>query len=278
MSPFVRLTQEGMAVRRRRMLISGEPNTRKTSALLTLPKPLAILSFPGEKGYDTIPQNDPDILPFIWELPEDGKGVDSNLIVKQVIDASVDLITGKHGKINAFAGDGLHKLIEYMLDAVTDGSYMLGEEFEAKLYVRAYNMFTDYLSRTMHSMIPVVAFTTWAEPEKDRAKKKGENDSDIPSHIYPALPGKLAKKIIGEFSVVVHQTLKAPKPGEDPIGVWQTRPKGDVWGCGLKGPVEIVRRIPDFIQADYRVLEAFWARAEAEAAAAKAQPAEEKKA
>ena len=263
--PFIKLQADGVAVRRKRLLISGEPNTRKTTSLLTLPKPLAILSFPGEKGYDTIPLNDPQILPFIWQADETKKP-DSHAILREVFNASTDLISGKHGKITSFSGDGLHKFFDYLLDSVTDGAYFAGEEFEPKLYGLAYREFTEYLSRVMHTSIPIVAFTCWAEAEGDRTKKPGEKASDIPSHIWPALPGKLAKKILGEFSVAVHQTLRRDKLSDSETqGMWQTRPSGEVWGCGIKGPTEVVKRIPTYVPADYGIFTQLWEKAEKEA-------------
>lgn len=262
--PFVRLSNEGISVRRRRLLISGEPNTRKTTSLLTLPPPRAIVSSPGEKGYDTIPLNDPETIPFIWQLDE-GRKVDSHTVVADVVKVSMECITGKHGKITSFAFDGIHKFFEYIMDSVTDGAWFLGEEFEPKLYGVGYRAFEDFLSRLTHNQLPVVAFTCWAENEGDRTKKPGEKASDIPSHIWPSLPGKMAKKIVGEFSVVVHQSLRKLQPTEaEPQGVWQTRPAGEVWGCGLKGTVEVVKRIPTYIPADYRVLEKLWQDAEKE--------------
>jgi hypothetical protein len=250
---------EEIQTRRRRILISGEPNSRKTTALLTLPKPIAILSYPGEKGYDTIPDDDPDVLKLVWRVAE--KPQDAYNTVKDVFEATNRIIA--EGKHVTFAGDGLHKLFDPIIDMVTDGAFSSGEDFEAKLYTRAYNIFLDYLNKTMHSKIPVVAFTTWSEWEKDRMKKEGEREASIPAHIYPALPGKMAKRIMGEFSVVVHQTIRKLKPtDDDAVGVWQTRPFGDVWGAGLKGPADVVKKIPTFIPADYRVLEAVWSKAE----------------
>lgn len=255
---FVTPTQEGVALRRRRLLIAGPPNTRKTSSLLTLPKPLAILSYPGEKGYDTIPLDDPEVKPFIWQTDE-AKTVDSHKIIAEVERVSVELVAGKYGKLAALAGDGLHKYVDYVLDAVTDGAFFAGEEFEPKLYKRAYDQVLAYLDRLVHTTIPVVAFTCWTEYEADRIRKPGEKASDIPSHIYPALPGKLAKQIMGEFSMVLYQTLrKETLTSTEPVAMWQTRPQGEVWGASIKGPAAIVTKIPTFIRADYTELTRLW--------------------
>lgn len=253
--PLIKLTHEGQVIRRRRLLIAGGPNKRKTTAALTAPKPIGILSYPGEKGYDTIPTDNPDIIPLVWQNPEK---LDSHQIVREITQASIDMIAGKYGKINTFVGDGLHKFYEYILDDVTDGSWFGGLEFEPKLYAMAHRVFIDYLSRTMHNPLPVVIFTTWDGSEPDRQPKAGEKARDIPSHTWPDLPGKMAKKIIGEFSVVVHSSLRSPKPGEPVEAYWQTRPSGEVEGCGVKGPAETVKKLPLYIKADYQEFERQW--------------------
>jgi hypothetical protein len=263
---FIRLTQEGVEVRRRRLLIAGGPNTGKTHALLSLPHPIAVVSSPGEKGYDTIPTTDPEIQPFIWQVQDPDAKPDSFKIVTEVTNTCINLITGKHGKFNSLAFDGFHKFFDYILDNVTGGALFSGDEFDPKLYRRAGDVAWDFLSRIMHTAIPVVAITTWDAAEPDRAKRKGEQAGDIPSHTYPDLPGKAAKRIMGEFSCVFHASIGKFKPTETEDSYrWQTRPYGEVWGCGIKGPAEIVKHVPTFIPANYRVFEQAWAWAEKQA-------------
>ena len=251
--PFVKLSQEGVTVRRRRLLINGAPNTRKTTSLLTLPGPRAIVSSPGEKGYDTLPLNDSQTLPFIWNIEDNKK--DSHAIVREVIQTSMDCITGKHGKLISFAFEGVHKFFEYIMDSVTDGAWFKGEDFEPKAYALGYRMLEDFLSRLIHNTLPVVAFTCWAEPEADRKPRPGEKSRDIPNHMMPALPGQAAQKIMGEFSVIVHASVGPIPPGTEAVGRWQTKPYGEVWGCSIKAPAEVVKKIPVFIPADYTVLD-----------------------
>lgn len=258
--PFVKLSREGQVVRRRRGLINGGPNVGKTRALLTAPKPIVILSYPGEKGYDTIPTDDPEILPLIWESD---KKLNSAVIVKEIFDRTDEILGGKHGQFNTFAGDGLHKLIDYIMDDVTDGAWLAGTEFEPKIYGLGYRALKEYLSRVCHTKMPVVLFTCWDEDEADRKKKPGEKASDVPTHVMPQLPGRLAKEIMGEFSVVVNQSIGPLSPqAPQPTWRWQTRPYGAVWGASLKGPEKIVSKIPTFIKADYAELERLWAEAE----------------
>lgn len=241
----------------RRVLLVGPPNSRKTTSLLTFPRPIHIMSYPGEKGYETIPTNLDGAHSYIWTTPEVGKPESATSTVSTVRKETVKIISGGYGPINTFAGDGLHKLYGTILDSVTDGAFSKGEEFEPKLYGRAAQWFLDYLDLVMHSKVPYVVFTVWPEHEKDRKKSPGEKDSDVPSHIYPDLPGRMAKRIMGEFNVVVYCTLKRPKPGEPEAAVWQTRPSGEVWGCQIKGPEPIVSRIPLYVPAEWPVLEQY---------------------
>jgi hypothetical protein len=263
---FVKLSQEGVEVRRRRFLIAGGPNTRKTTALLSLPKPLVVVSSPGEKGYDTIPTDDPDIIPLIWQVDPEERKPDSHAIVDMVVKECIGALTGKYGKLVSFAFDGFHKYFDYILDSVTDGALFEGMEFDPKLYRRAGDIAWEFISRLCHTPMPIVAFTTWDAQEPDRAKKKGEQSSDVPSHTYPDLPGKAAKRIMGEFSAIFHASIGKLKPNDtEAIGLWQTRPYGDVWGCGIKGPSATVKHIPTFIPAHYTVFEQAWAWAEKQA-------------
>lgn len=261
MSPFIRLDRKGAETRRRRMLIYGPPNVWKTTVAMTGPKPLGILSMPGEKGYDTIPSDNPEILPFIWTT-EEGKRPDSSLIVKQVEDTSMDLIVGKHGPIKTFVGDGIHKFLEFIMDDVTDGAWFTGEEFQRKLYAVAYRKFESYLNRVSSSQIPVVIFTCWDGEDADRSARPGEKEMDIPRSTRPDLIGQMAKRILGEFTVVFHQSLRSPKPGEPKRAMWQTRPLGSIAGASIKGPQALVSKIPDYINADYPSFEALWSQLE----------------
>lgn len=256
--PFVAPTHEAQAIRRRRILISGITGEGKTSSLLTCPKPLGIVSAPGEKGYDTIPLDDPSIISRIY-LTDDAKKVPSHQVVKEFEGLCFDMLAGKLGQLTTFAIDGLHKYVSYVMDMVTGGAYFQGDEFEPRLYGPAYKHVTDFMHRVMSTTLPVVAFTVWAELEADRRAKPGEKQSDIPSYIYPALPGRLAKEVMGEFSVVVHQSWRKERPTDaSKRPMWQTRPGGDVKGCGLKGPMNIVSRIPVYLPADYTAFEAAW--------------------
>ena len=258
--PYVIHGQAGRNFRRRRFLQSGPPNSRKTGALLTMPGRIAILSLPGEKGWDTVPTDDPRIVGYNWERGDGPR--DSKAIVAEVFDTSVRIIGS--GDYDSIGPDGLHKFYDYILDDVSGGNWFerdlndvdLDRDF-GKFFGAAQKRFMDYLSVVMHSAVPVVGMTSWDAPEKDRAKKPSETSYDyartVGSHLYPDLPGKVAKAIIGEFTMVFHNSVGKLKPNDaEEIGLWQTRPYGQVWGCGVKAPSAIGKRIPTFVPADYQ--------------------------
>jgi hypothetical protein len=236
------------------MLISGEPNTYKTTSLLTFPRPLVYLAYPGEKGHAVIPASEPDIFKYVWQTDDPTKPESPTQVLADVRKVTTDALCGLHGKDITFAGDGLHKLHGYMLNAVTSGAYFKGDEFEPRLYGRATEMFLSYLALVAHSTINVAVFTVWSGQEPDRTKKPGERAGDIPAHTYPELPGKLAKRIIGEFEIVVGSVLRSPKPGAPLDGLWQLRPEGDIRGVGVKIAPDVAKALPVYCAADYRVL------------------------
>lgn len=250
------ISADGVSLRRRRIHIFGDPNVGKTRSLLTFPGPRVIVSSPGEKGQDTL-YGAKDTRSYSW-APEPGQN--SHQVLNGLLKQCLDVMT-QSPKCATFAFEGLHKIIGYIMDSVTDGAWFSGEEFEPKIYNMGYRMFDDFLSKLSSTGVPVVVFTCWAEREPERPKRQGEKAGEVPTFIRPALPGRLAKQIEGEFGVSMYQFLKANPQGITE-STWQTRPGGEVRGCAIKGPKEVVDKIPGFIKADYAILDGHWRSAE----------------
>lgn len=230
----------------------GKANQGKTRSLLTLPSPIAIVSLPGEKGYRTATDCGREDV-TVWRWEEDTvKGTDSNKLVDEVEKTCLDIIAS--GKYQSIGLDGLHKYVHYALDAVTGGQYFDPEakDFERKLYGVCYRKVNGFLNRLSYTRIPVIAVTAWADDRHTRKQRPGEQEKDIPSAVMPDLIGQMSKEIMGEFDVVLHQSLR--KEGDKFISMWQTRPTGDVQGCAIKGRAEVVDKIPLFIPAVYNEL------------------------
>ena len=271
---YVTPPTEIAATRRRRLLINGKTGTRKTTSLLTFPRPIAILSYPGELGWDTIPDNDPEVYKRVW-ADETGKGESAGKVVKAIEQEALGIIAS--GKYRSIWFEGFHHFVSLVMDDVTDGAYLRGEEFEPRQYGLGYRMALDHITRMSNTNVPVVGWTCWAESKAERAKRPGEKAEDVPKKVLSALPGQLPHQIMGRFSVTLYQSLKVRKDKAgltmrnergEPIldATWQTRQQGDVLCAGLKGPKEIVERIPTFLPADYTALDEAWIKAEKEAA------------
>lgn len=244
--PFVQHDKQEWERRARRTLLVGSPNTRKTSSLATWPGPRLIVSYPGEKGTASIPR-DEGTKALVWNQEDALADTNWKNVWNEVLAASKDAIGGKHGPIKTFAGDGLHKLYQTALAHATFGASARAESFDAKLYGNATTMFFQYLDFVMRSPIENVVFTVWDGHEKDDPDEKGPSPS---RHIWPELPGQAAKRIMGEFSLVLYAT-------KEPTGkyVWYTQPQGKVWGAGAKLPVEIAKRLPVSLEQDWGKLE-----------------------
>ena len=247
--PFKQLTADSWQQGLRRILIVGPPNSRKTTSLFTWPRPIGVVSYPGEKGYASIPATAPDVTALVWEDDIAAKTSPSAL-VKEIETATFGLLS-RNEPITTFAGDGLHKLYTAYLNEATNGAYAQGDDFEPRMYGRAHEAFLHYLNRVMHSKVPYVVFTVWDGREADNP----EAGSKSPSHIFPDLPGKLAKRIMGEFSVVLYAEVTPPVPGQLQKATWQLQPGGKVWGAGVKLPPDLAAKLPQKVPQDWQLVE-----------------------
>mgnify|MGYP001571215047 CR=1 FL=1 len=254
----------------RRLLLMGPPNTFKTSAVVqTWPRPLHVLVYPGEKGDATIPRNVEGVHPYVWTDDPVSK-TSSSLIVAQVEALTWKILGGEYGEITSFCGDGIHKYYDFILDSITGGAFFKGEEFEPRLYGRAHEHFKYYVNRINSSPVPYASFTCWDGREMDEAGQKAG-----PSHIYPDLPGKMAKRIMGEFSVVIYSIADYAmrQPNKPVPAYWQLLPEGKVWGAAVKAPYEVVMKLPTKIPQSLVVLEDTLAKAYAQCAPSSAPSA-----
>jgi hypothetical protein len=242
-----------------RALVVGPPNSWKTSSLLTWPMPMAVVVYPGEKGSSSLPPTHPGLTTHVWE--EDPLTANKpGPIVKAVEGVTLDVLSGTHGPITTFAGDGLHKLYEVYFDAAI-AEVGDDERVRGRAFGMAHESFMAYLKRVLHSPVPYVVMTCWDGPEKDNPLADPK-DKDAPKHLWPDFAGKLAKRIVGEFGAVLYA-----QPGTELLtgsgqrakfkaGTWYTRPHGAVWGAGLKLPLAVAQRVPSVVPQDWTALEA----------------------
>jgi hypothetical protein len=171
-------------------------------------------------------------------------------VIKENTRLTTEIISGKYGECTTFAGDGAHKLYQLYLAEATAGANLRGEDFDPRKYGNAAAKFFQYIQMVLNSNVPFVVFTCWDGHEKDDPDERGANPS---RHIFPELPGQSAKRIMGEFAVVLYATRQGT--GGATRYIWQTAPAGKVWGAGVKMPIEIAKKLPYEIEQDFSKLE-----------------------
>ena len=263
---FLELNEETWDFAISRDLRVGGPNTGKSQSLLTNERPTIVISYPGEKGITTFPKNEPDFKVFFWKEDDMTKNK-PGVIIKEVETLTLDILAGKHGEFHSFCGDGLHKLyshfwlreFNFLMQTKSellgrpkkDGTIWSEEDFRLSAYGNenygASRSFMDYVTMVYQSSAKHVTFTCWEGVEMDVPELRSKS----PTHIFPDFPGKLAKRIMGEFAIVLYASLTNPDPQGKQKAFWQLRPGGKVWGAGIKMPASVRDNIPASIEQDW---------------------------
>ena len=241
-----------------RILINGGPNVGKTRAIVeTFPRPLHVVNAPGEKGGGWVARlAEPDLTVAVPADPLAPAAKILDSIEKTILD------TVKAGQVQTIAFEGLHKLMDYIMDLVTDGEYFKGLKPDWPMYSLCYHRANRFLDRILVNTTPVIVVTSWAKEKASRKKQAGERQEDIPLAVGPDLLGEYSRKVLGEFDVVLHQALhKTDRTDKEGKRIyesrWQTRPNERVVGCGIKGPRALVEAIPLYIPADFQTLQTY---------------------
>lgn len=246
---------------RPRLLVHGGPNHGKTKAIVnTFPRPIYVVNAPGERGgHGSLPEDDPTCVVH----PDIDPTAQSAAILKEVKAAYTEAI--KSGKYQTIAFEGLHKLMDYVMDDITGGDYFRGLKPDWNTFGLCYHYVDRMLDTLLINNVQAVIITAWSKEKGERKGRKGEKAEDIPQTVMPALLGEYARNAVGGVQLVFAQTLRAyPDKRKDAEGrllrlaTWQTRPTPDVQGCGMKGPDKIVERFPLYIPADYNYLQQKW--------------------
>lgn len=248
--PMKRMTVESRARMANRALCYGPPGSRKTTAIIkTAHYPLQVVSFPGEMGWGTIPMRVPGLEHSFWEeAPSDPVTADS--MRKEVEDTVFQIIAGKHGPCKTLALEGFHKLYDVYLNVATSGSFGRGDDFEAQRYGRAHQMAASFLRKVLSSPVEYVIVTSWNAKEADNPGSPGGS-----SHEWPDLPGKMAKLVIGMFSLVIFSKL-SPVLGQpnELREEWLLKPDNEVWGASVKMDPRLVAKLPNRVPQNWKKL------------------------
>jgi hypothetical protein len=249
--------------RKASVLISGVTGMGKTQSLLTFPGPRLVLVYPGEGGSGTLPKDDPDTTVLEYE---DGSALNvSSLNIINEVEATTAKLVKTPG-LQTFCGDGLHKLMAYVMDAMSGGAFFEGfkiktesqadsDVLDPRVWGQAERWMWGYLNMVRQSSVPYVVMTSWAQEKQERKTKRGEKWTDVPTKQLPAMYGAMSLTVSGEFTVAVRAKrtrLKATDPQES--FVWQTQNDGEVLGCSVKAPLSVVAGIPKYVPQDWAQL------------------------
>lgn len=249
--PLVRMTGSRRAAKQSRVMVFGAPNSGKsTAAAFTSIKPAVLLSVPGEHGWAAVPEGVPGLIPLVWD--NDTAGSQTSESIKKEVETEVKrVITGAYdqefGKVRTLIIDGYHKMYGHYLNIGTAGKYNAGEDFEARLYTRAHRMSDAFLDLCLDSSIEFVTFTVWDGREPDKAGVAGG-----PAHLWPDLPGKAAKEMVGKFSVVCFS--RCTQQGTKKVWDWLLKPNNDVWGTSVKMDARLASKLPESCPQNFKTL------------------------
>lgn len=217
----------------RRALINGAPLSGKTTSLKTWPAIAPgkrhILVAPGELGHSSILPDD-DTKLYYWEFDPSASAIQYKKVFLELQQVTNDILSGKYGEVTSFAFDGLHKLYYVVMKA--NG---FTPDSEAKEYTRYHEGFTQYISPILGSNVPYVAMTCY---DGNEAIEVGSKTMQV----FPDLPGRMAKQIMGMFPIILH----SERSGEGPTQkfTWRLRASGKVQAAGMHVPKEIADKFP----------------------------------
>jgi hypothetical protein len=219
-----------------RVLWNGPPLSGKTTGTLTLPRPCHLVVAPGEHGYSSVePTDDYHIYAWDYDL-QDPKSAAPRDMLKELRDTVTDVLTGKHGEVRSLVLDGLHKLYDLVMRVEGWTSAMVDDKEAGRQYTKYHDTFGTFLSRILGSAVPLVGATCYdgLEPVEPGSKQM---------QIFPLLPGRMAKDIMGMFPVVFHTERQTGGRF-----VWTLKPQGKMQAAGLHIPTRYAAAIPEQIE------------------------------
>ena len=227
----------------RRWLINGPPNSGKTGSIYTAKGPVMAITCPQEKGDATMPLKTRDGHPVKhWKFDTDpnAQGVSWAQDIESVRRLIREIAAGKHGPCHTLFIDGAHKLYDSMFKANCGGSVKnIEEKAVGRKYGETHEDFQSVLDLANRSPIPCVIWTCWDGVKVDSEVDKVTKDS--PRSVYVGLPGAMGRKVMGEFSFVLHAHTLGQGTGKQ--YKWRLEPQGDIESAGRKIRRDLIDRI-----------------------------------
>lgn len=225
----------------RRVLVNGPPLSGKTTSFLTFPPKRHIFIAPGELGHSSVREDETTKL-YYWEFDPNSTNVQYMRTWVYVQRLTQEILAGKHGEVTTFCIDGLHKLYYVIMKAMGFTS-----NSDPKEYVKYHEAFANYMHFVLGGPTPFVVASSYDGNEAVEAGSKV-------TQIFPDLPGKMAKQVMGMFPVVLHSERNGELEKER--FTWRLRASGKIQGVGMHLPIEIKKRFPAEIDQDWRKIEA----------------------
>ena len=249
-----------------RILLTGEVDSGKTYSLLSFPGRKVVQFYPGEGGIATLGEDTAEVQRVFPPPTKVSVEPDSMQIITDVRKQTADILLGKHGECTTFCGDGLDKLHEYVLDALSGGAYFAGEAVKdakdeglsALVIARAEHWTFSYLNLVLGSQVPYAVFTCWDKDKGVRKAMAGEHWSKVPMQKYPNFYGGIARNILGKFGVKLHASRGKLKETDQVKSYrWLTQSTSTVACAGIKGDPAMIAKIPKYLEARWPVLESY---------------------
>ena len=219
-----------------RILLDGPPLSGKTTGFLTFPETRHILIAPMELGHSSIRETD-QTKKYWVEFDPSSTTVQYARMWAYIQKITTEILAGKYGKVTTFGLDGLHRIYYMIMKANGYNSNTDPREFG-----KYHELFNNYLAPILSSKIPFVVATCYDGVEATEAGSKVTS-------LFPDLPGKMAKHIMGLFPAVFHTERRGL--GEKEQYFWQLRTTGKVQGVGMHLPPEVKRIFPGEIEVKF---------------------------
>ena len=234
--PLVQIDRNAWRRAFSRPLWNGPPLTGKTTGTLTLPRPCHLLVAPGEHGYSSVEPAD-DYHVYAWDFDATNpKSAAPREVWGELQAVVTDILTGKKGEVQSLVIDGLHKLYDLVMRVEGWNSAMVDDKEAGRQYTKYHDKFGTFLSRVLGSGVPLVGATCYdgLEPVEPGSKQM---------QVFPLLPGRMAKDVMGMFPVVFHteKTMQGKY-------VWTLKPQGKMQAAGMHIPVRYLKALPNEIE------------------------------
>lgn len=225
----------------RRTLENGPPLSGKTTAMKTWPPKRHLIIAPGELGHSSILPDD-DTRMYFWEFDPTASRTDYKKVLVELEIVVREILCGKYGEVVTFGLDGLHKLYYVIMKA---NGFTI--DTDTREYARYHEAFTQLIGPILGSNVPYIVMTCYDGQEAIEAGSKV-------TQVFPQLPGRMAKEVMGLFPVVLH--TKRVGDGQKQQFLWELKASGKMQGAGMHLPVEIAAKFPAEMDQDWRQVEA----------------------